>query len=107
MPGLVVLDLAESACPEQRPLRANHPDDGAGELRARLDRILQGARAATLEVCDRDFAIGVVGTAFLALHLFASGQVAFITAYRMMSLLDETDPREKKFGEFRRKFGDL
>jgi len=104
---LVVLDLAEAVCPEQRPLRASHPDAGAAELRARLDRLLQDARPAILQQCDRDHAIGVVGAAFLSLHLVTANQVAFITAYRMMSLLENADPREVKLGKFRRAFGDL
>jgi hypothetical protein len=107
LPGMVVLDLAESACPEQRPLRATHPDAGAAELRTRLDRLLQDSREAIRGACDPDHAIGVVGTAFLALHLVSADQVAFITAYRMMSLLDPTDPRERKLGTFREAFGDL
>ena len=106
-PGLVVLDLGEPVCPERRPLRASHPDAGAAELRARIDRLLQEARAGIVAACDRDLAIGVIGAAFLSLHLVTANQVAFVTAYRMMSLLGEGDPRERKLGLFRRAFGDL
>lgn len=107
MPGLVIIDLAQPVCPEQRPLRASHPDAGAAELRARLDRLLQDARPAIIAACDADHAIGVIGAAFLALHLVTANQVAFITAYRFMSLLEPFDPRERKLTEFRRRFGDL
>lgn len=107
MPGLVVLDLAQPVCPEQRPLRAAHPDAGAAELRARLDRILHDSRAAIVAACDRDHAVGVIGAAFLAVHLVVANQMAFLTAYRFMSLLDPADPREHTLGQFRRRFGDL
>jgi hypothetical protein len=107
LPGMVVLDLAEAVCPEQRPLRATHPDAGAGELRARLDRLLQDSRQPIRAACDPDYAVGVVGAAFLALHLVSADQVAFLTAYRMMSLLDPADPRERKLGALREAFGDL
>lgn len=107
MPGLVVIDLAQPVCPEQRPLRASHPDAGAAELRARLDRLLQDARPGLVEACDRDHTLGVIGTAFLALQLVTSDQMAFITAYRFMSLLEPSDPREIKLTTFRERFGDL
>jgi len=107
MPGLVVLDLAQPACPEQRPLRVAHPQAGADELRGRLDRLLAEARPALLESCDRDHAIGVIGTAFMALHMVAAGQVAFITAYRFMPLIEAGDPREARLAAFRRGFGGL
>lgn len=107
MPGLVVMDLAQPACPEQRPLRVAHPQAGADELRARLDRLLADSRPELLRLCDRDHAIGVIGTAFMALHMVAAGQVAFITAYRFMPLIEAGDPRELKLAAFRRAFGDL
>ncbi len=107
MPGLVVLDLAQPVCPEQRPLRVAHPQAGADELRGRLDRLLADARPALLGSCDRDHAIGVIGAAFMAMHMVAAGQVAFITAYRFMPLIEAGDPREARLAAFRRGFGDL
>lgn len=107
MPGLVVLDLAQPACPEQRPIRVAHPQAGASELRERLDRLLNDARRPLIEACDRDHAIGVVGTAFMALHIVSANQMAFITAYRFMPLVEAGDPREAKLAAFRRAFGDL
>ena len=106
-PGLIVLDLSQPVCPERRALRAVHPDDGAAELRARLDRLLQDAKPGIKASANLDHALGVIGCAFLSLHLVAAAQVAFITAYRFMSLLDPADPREHKLARFRVRFGDL
>ncbi|MEZ6234542.1 MAG: hypothetical protein R3B68_10170 [Phycisphaerales bacterium] len=102
--GLVSVDLAGAVCPERRPVRATHADAGAAELRDRLDRLLRGARASLIGTCDRDHVLGVVGSAFLAVHIVPNDQVAFITAYRFMSLMDPSDPRERTLGRLRDAF---
>lgn len=105
LPGLIVADATREVCPEQRPLRASHPDAGAQELRHRLDAMLQRSRPALAAACDRDHILGVIGAAFMALHIVPSNQVVFLTAHRLMPLVEPGDPRAASLGRFARRFG--